>query len=307
MENYVLRTHSVTKCYGDLKAVDNVDMTIKKGEIYGFIGRNGAGKTTLIRMITGLAHCTSGKIELFGKSQQSELVKARTRMGVVVESPALYFHMTAEQNMEHQRLISGITGKEQIQKALELAGINGAGKKKVRDFSLGMKQRLGLAMAMLNQPEFIILDEPANGLDPAGIVEMRNTIKRLARENNITFLISSHLLSELSTFATTYGIIHKGRIIRQLTETQLSEECRQYIKILVDDAKKAVDFLENTLHTKHCSLYSSNEIRLFDNLDRPDHVNEILVKAGFHVKGIYVTGYDLEEYFMDLTGGISNA
>lgn len=285
MKKYVLKTHGVCKRYGDQYAVDHVDMEVKQGEIYGFIGRNGAGKTTLIRMITGLAHLSGGSIELFGCKDEAGLRKARSRMGVVVEYPALYPNMTAEQNLEHHRLLTGIQERACIGKTLELVGLSGIGNKKVKNFSLGMKQRLGLAMALLKDPEFIILDEPTNGLDPAGIVEMRETLKSLA---------------------TCYGIIHEGRLMRQLSSKQLLEECRQSLFIKVDDSQKAASIIEKNFHTSHFEVISENEIRLLDCLDRPDDVNAALVENGLRVKALSPVGQDLEGYFMRLTGGVRN-
>ena len=307
MKKYVLKTHGVCKRYGDQYAVDHVDMEVKQGEIYGFIGRNGAGKTTLIRMITGLAHLSGGSIELFGCKDEAGLRKARSRMGVVVEYPALYPNMTAEQNLEHHRLLTGIQERACIGKILELVGLSGTGNKKVKNFSLGMKQRLGLAMALLNDPEFIILDEPTNGLDPAGIVEMRETLKSLVAGRKITILISSHILAELAQLATCYGIIHEGRLIRQLSSEQLLEECRQSLLIKVDDSQKAVSIIEKNFHPSRLEVMPENEIRLFDCLDRPDDVNAALVRNGLRVKALSPAGQDLEGYFMRLTGGVRNA
>lgn len=307
MERYVLRTHDVCKRYGDNYAVDHVDMAIRQGEIYGFIGRNGAGKSTMMRMIAGLAHLSGGSIELFGSSDESGLIRSRSRMGVVVESPALFHVMTAEQNLEHHRLLMGIKEKACVGRALELVDLMGTGRKKVKDFSLGMKQRLGVAMTLLNNPEFIILDEPTNGLDPAGIVEMRDTLKGLVREKNITILISSHILSELSQLATSYGIIHDGKLIRQLTAAQLAEDCKQCLQIKVDDGNRAAAVLKERFLSPHFQVLPGNEIRLFDCLNRPDDVNAALVEAGLRVKALTPVGQDLEGYFMNLTGGVKLA
>lgn len=214
MVEYVLRTHSVSKQYKHQLVLNKVNLTIKKGSIYGFIGQNGAGKSTLIRLVTGLACPTMGKIELFGQSNERELIEARRRIGTIIEGPALYPHLSAAENLEAHRLLKGIPGKECIQKTLEIVGLQDTGKKKAKNFSLGMKQRLGIAIALIGDPEFLILDEPINGLDPMSVVEIRELLKKLNHEYGITILISSHILSELHLLATHYGIIHKGEFTR---------------------------------------------------------------------------------------------
>ena len=204
MKEAVLKTYNLCKKYKDQMAVDNVSMTIRKGDIYGFIGQNGAGKTSLIRMITGLAHRTSGEIELFGGSGEEALNKGREFIGSLIESPAFYKNMTARENLEVSRLVRNIPGKECIDEVLNLVGLKDTGKKKVKDFSLGMRQRLGIANALLGNPKLLILDEPINGLDPMGIIEIRELLKKINTEKDITILISSHILGELSEMATTY-------------------------------------------------------------------------------------------------------
>jgi len=224
MNDTILKTTGITKRYGGKAAVDNISMTIHEGDIYGLIGRNGAGKTTLMRLITSLTSADSGKIELFGETSTTGLMKARRRMGCVIETPALYPNLTASQNLEYFRILRRIEDKRVIEKSLKTVALEGTGKKKFRDFSLGMKQRLGLALALLNNPDFIILDEPNNGLDPMGIVEMRETIVRLCQEHGITIMISSHILSELSMTATRYGIINNGRLIKEMTNNELKAQ-----------------------------------------------------------------------------------
>jgi ABC-2 type transport system ATP-binding protein len=219
----ILRTTNLTKQYGSQLAVNSVNMSIEKGDIYGLVGQNGAGKTTLIRLITGLAFANDGELELLGATDAAGLRAARTHIGSIVEMPAFYPNLTAEQNLEYYRLQRGIPEKVCVQKALTLVGLANAGKKKFKNFSLGMKQRLGLALATLNNPDFIILDEPINGLDPTGIIEMREIIRNL-NERGITILISSHILSELAQVATHYGFIHEGRLVRQISNAELRGE-----------------------------------------------------------------------------------
>ena len=221
MKEAVLKTYNLCKKYKDQMAVDNVSMTIRKGDIYGFIGQNGAGKTTLIRMITGLAHRTSGEIELFGGSGEEALNKGREFIGSLIESPAFYKNMTARENLEVSRLVRNIPGKECIDEVLNLVGLKDTGKKKVKDFSLGMRQRLGIANALLGNPKLLILDEPINGLDPMGIIEIRELLKKINKEKDITILISSHILDELFRVATDYIFISQGTIKKNFTYEEI--------------------------------------------------------------------------------------
>jgi len=299
----VLKLSRITKTYGKVAAVDDVNMTIKKGDIYGLIGKNGAGKTTLLRLVASLAFPDSGEIELFGATTETGLQEARTRMGCVIEIPALYPNLTAVQNLEYYQRIKGIPDKSVIREKLELVGLMNTGKKKFKDFSLGMKQRLGIALALLSNPDFIILDEPINGLDPSGIVEMRELLKKLNTERRITILISSHLLSELSLVATRYGIIDQGKLVKELTEEELREECKQSLVITVDDISKATSVLETVLNVKDFKVFNDSEIRIYDYFDDPSEVNYQLVSNGVRVINITEIGDSLEDYFMTLTGG----
>lgn len=306
MQEVILKTYKITKKYGDQVVVNNVNMTIKKGEIYGFIGQNGAGKTTLIRLITGLIHKSGGEIELLGASGENELNKARTMVGSLIETPSFYDNMTARENLEVSRLIRNIPGKKCIDDVLELVGLKDVEKKKVKNFSLGMKQRLGIANALMGNPKLLILDEPINGLDPIGIVEIRELLKKINKEKDMTILISSHILSELSELATTYGIIAKGKLIEEITVEKLSEKCRQYIDLKVDNTSKAVTLLERELGITNYEVLENNNIKVFSNLDNVGEVNFILSRAGIIVENIGVKGENLEEYFMNLVGGILN-
>lgn len=220
MSEIICQTTELCKNYKNFHVLQNVNFSINRGEIYGLVGENGAGKSTLIRILTGLAFKSSGIITLFGKTDY--LQHERTKIGCTIEMPALYKDMTAKQNLEIQRVQRGIPDQKCISKTLELVGLNNTEKKKVNNFSLGMKQRLALAVALLGEPEFLILDEPVNGLDPTGIIELRELLKKLARENHVTILISSHILSELNQLATCYGFLHHGKLLKQITaEDQL--------------------------------------------------------------------------------------
>lgn len=307
MKKVVLKTYNITKKYGEQLAVDNVNMTIKKGDIYGFIGQNGAGKTTLIRLITGLIHKSGGEIELLGANEENELNKARTMVGSLIESPSFYTNMTARENLEVSRLVRNIPGKKCIDEVLELVGLKDVEKKKVKNFSLGMRQRLGIANALMGNPKLLILDEPINGLDPMGIVEIRELLKKINKEKDMTILISSHILSELSELATTYGIISNGKLIEEITAKQLSKKCRQYIDLKVDDTARAVILLERELGISDYEVLEDSNIKVFSNLDNVGEVNSLLSRSGIIVESISVKGENLEEYFMNKVGGVLNA
>ncbi|MBM7565918.1 ATP-binding cassette domain-containing protein [Paenibacillus sacheonensis] len=307
MNEYVLRTQQLTKRYKTQSALDRVDMTVRKGTIYGFIGQNGAGKSTLMKLVTGLAFPTSGSIELFGATGGAELNLARKRMGVAIENPALYPQLTAAENLEAHRLQQGIPGKESLKRTLDLIGLSGTGRKKTKNFSLGMKQRLALGVALLGEPEFLILDEPTNGLDPMGVVEMRELLTRLNREMGITILISSHILSELHLLATHYGIIHKGKLLEELTSRELQERCRQFIHIKVNVPERAAAVLERELATTEFEVTADGVIRLYAHLDRPADVSSALVAGGLALEQFMPMGEDLESYFASRIGGGEHA
>jgi ABC-2 type transport system ATP-binding protein len=306
MNEYVLKTSQLSKTYQNKMALHKVSVMIKKGSIYGFIGQNGAGKSTLIRLITGLAYPTTGTFELFGESQERNIIEARKRIGTIIEGPALYPQMTAAENLEAHRLLKGIPGKDCIEKTLNLVGLQNTGKKKAKDFSLGMKQRLGLGIALLGDPEFLILDEPINGLDPMGVVEVRELLKKLNREYGITILISSHILSELHLLATHYGIIHEGELLEQLSAKELNEKCQQYLHIKVDDPNKAATVIENHFSTQEFEVMPDGTIRLFAYVDVPGEVSKILTSEGLVIEEFMPMGEDLETYFSHRIGGVQH-
>jgi len=298
----VLKTQNLTKRYEGKAAVDNVSLTINKGDIFGLIGQNGAGKSTFMRMVTSLTEPDSGQIELFGGSTPAQLTAARTRMGAMIETPALFKNLTAVQNLEYYRLQRGIVEKGRIQEVLKFVNLTDTGNKKFADFSLGMKQRLGLAVAMLSHPDFLIFDEPTNGLDPTGIIEMRDIIKRLNNEG-ITILISSHILSELAQVANKYAIIHHGRLIKMLTQAQLHEECKRALAITVNDVAAAAEVIETKLGCFDYKQISDTEIRIYDYFDDPTELNFRLVQEGVRVAAINEVGDSLEDYYINIIGG----
>lgn len=306
MSEHILRTHHLSKQYKNQFALNKVNLSIKKGSIYGFIGQNGAGKSTLIKLVTGLAFSTAGSIELFGESGERSLIQARKRIGTIIEGPALYPQMTARENLEAHRLLKGIPGNDCIEKMLRLVGLQDTGKKKAKNFSLGMKQRLGIGIALLGDPEFLILDEPINGLDPMGVVEIRELLLRLNREFGITILISSHILSELHLLATHYGIIHKGELLEELTASELHNKCQQFLHIKVDNPNKAATVIENKLATDAYEVMQDGVIKLFQYLDNPGKVSTALVKEDLVIHEFMPMGEDLEGYFMKRIGGVKH-
>jgi ABC-2 type transport system ATP-binding protein len=306
MDEYVLKTHHLSKKYQNKFALNKVNLSIKKGSIFGFIGQNGAGKSTLIRLVCGLAGPTAGTIELFGKENERALIEARKRIGTIIEGPALYPNMTATENLEAHRLLKGIPGKECINKTLRLVGLQDTGKKKAKSFSLGMKQRLGLAIALLGDPEFLILDEPINGLDPMGVVEIRELLKKLNQEYGITILISSHILSELHLLATHYGIIHEGELLEQLSAKELNEKCQQYLHIKVDDPNKGATIIERQFATTNFEVMPDGSMKLFAYVDTPGKVSKALTNEGLVIEQFMPMGEDLETFFTKRIGGVQH-
>ena len=298
---YVLQTDSLKKSYKSFQALEGLTLNIPKGSVYGFVGRNGAGKTTLIRLICGLQKPTAGSFTLFGvSSASSDIVRSRRRMGAVVETPAVYMDMTAEDNLRQQYLILGLPSCDGIPSLLELVGLGDTGRKKVRDFSFGMKQRLGIALALAGDPDFIVLDEPANGLDPQGIVELRELILRLNREKGITFLISSHNLDELSRLATHYGIIDHGRMVKELSAEELAAACRKCVRMEVSDTSVLARVLDGMgieyklISNKVADVYAKVSVT---------KLTVALADENCEVVSMQENDESLESYFISLVGG----
>lgn len=294
----VLKATGITKKYGAAKALDKVSIEIKRGMIYGLIGENGAGKSTFMRTIMGLISIDEGSIELFGTT---DLQAARRRMGQSIETPALYPELTARDNLRIQAANGGVSDRE-IEDLLKMMRLENTGKKKAKNFSLGMRQRLAIANALITNPEFLILDEPTNGMDPAGMAEMREIIQRLVKERGITVLLSSHLLDELSQIATHYGILHEGHLIKELSKEELAQESRQFIKIDTSATEQAVTVLDS-LGYRDYFVQSRRVIQLFEGIDQVAAINQALVEAKVPVDGIHLVGQKLEDYFLQLTGG----
>lgn len=302
MNENVFEAINITKKYHNTLALNKVSMTVKRGDIYGFIGENGAGKTTLIRLLTSLAEPTSGEITLFGEHGR-KLAEQRARIGCIIEGPSLYLDMSAYENLEVQRLQRGIPGNKCIEKALSLVNLKDTGKKKAKDFSLGMRQRLALAIALLGNPEFLVLDEPVNGLDPTGIIELRNLLKQLNKEYGITILISSHILTELHQLATCYGILHKGKLLQEISAAELAERCKKHLLLQVNDTASAVALLENKLNTSDFVVMPDKSIRLYGYNKRVGEVSTLLSANGITIYQLAQAGDDLETYYTNLIGG----
>lgn len=298
---YVLKTNNLCKRYQNFYALKDLSMSVPKGAIYGFVGKNGAGKTTLIRLICGLQPPSSGDFELYGVSSTSRsIIKSRRRMGAVVETPSISLDMTAEENLKQQYLLLGLPSYQGLREILELVGIENTGRKKVGNFSLGMRQRLGIAVALCGNPDFLVLDEPINGLDPQGIIEIRELILKLNRERQITVLISSHILDVLSRLATHYGFIDNGRIVREMSAEELESDCRKCSKINVSDTKVLSRVLDS-MGVKY-KILSDN---LADVYGKPNVTRLTLALAEESCEVISIDEHDesLESFYINLVGG----
>lgn len=305
MNEYLLSTHNLTKQFGCHKAVNRVNLHVKKGAIYGFIGRNGAGKTTFLKMISGLSTPTDGEMTLFGY-QGARLGEVRSRISCLIEAPGLYGNMSAYDNLKIKCKLFGIQDPNYIHNILRLTGLSDVKKKKTKHFSLGMKQRLGIGLALVGNPDLLVLDEPINGLDPQGIAEIREMLLRLKDEEDMTILISSHILEELSKIATHYGIIHEGNLIQELTREELLQRCSERIEIELEDPRAALPILD-CMGFSDYQVVDKNTIQIYERLQESAVINMELSKAGILVKRIGVTSEELENYFLNLTGGAQHA
>ena len=293
----VLKTRGIVKKYGNNTVLNGINMNINKGDIYGFIGKNGAGKTTFMRVVLSLTTKTNGEVSFFDNKSIEEV---GLRVGSLIEAPGLYKNASAYENLKRFAILYG-ADESQIKELLELVGLGNTGKRKVKDFSLGMKQRLGIAVALLGKPEFLLLDEPINGLDPEGIKEIRDVIIKLNKEKNITFLISSHLLDELSKVVTRYGIINKGELIEEIDAKELKNKCKNKIVIECNDSVKAKKILAKDISEKNL-IIRGNKLEVHSKIEDSAKINTKLVKAGIDVSAIYPNFDSLEEYFMRRIG-----
>lgn len=303
MAENIVKITDMTKSYGKQNALDGVSFEIKKGSITGLIGPNGAGKTTIMKIMGGLIFPTNGTLEMFGLSDMNGLNHARTRMSFMIETPYLKGNMTARQNLEKQRLQKGIPDKNRIDEVLEIVGLQNTGKKNAKNFSLGMRQRLGLANALLGKPEFMVLDEPINGLDPEGIVEIRELFLRLNREEGITILISSHILRELSLLCTDYVFINEGKVKGDFTAEELHRINSDYYHINTDNNEKAAAVLTDVCRIERLETMEDTSIRIYDGLDRIRDISKTLYESGVIPVELTRNEVDLEEYYLKLVRG----
>lgn len=301
---YVLQTDNLTVKYGKFKALDGMTINVPKDSIYGLIGRNGSGKTTLFRTVCGMLLPKEGSYSIYGTDNSDKKIgKVRRRMAAIVESPAIYQDMTAYENLKYQFDLLGCPSYDRINELLELVGIPDTGKKKAKQFSLGMRQRLGIAIALCGNPDFIMLDEPVNGLDPQGIIELRELIIKLNKEQHITFVISSHILDELSRMATHYGIVDKGRIVEEISAADLISRCRKCIRVDVNDISALARVLDGM--KIEYSIDSESGAEVFGDVN----INKLVTaldKEGCQVLSINCSNEDLESYFIRLVGGANN-
>lgn len=303
--DYILKTNHLTKKYKNFQALDGLSMNVPKGSIYGFVGKNGAGKTTLLRLICGLQEPTSGDYTLYGiRNDSKNIINSRRRMGAVIENPSIYPDMTAEDNLKQQYLILGLPSFDGIRDLLKLVGLENTEKKKAKNFSLGMKQRLGIAIALAGDPDFLVLDEPVNGLDPQGIVELRELILKLNREKQITVLISSHILDELSKLATHYGIIHNGHMVKELSATELDAACRKCVRMEVTNTS-ALSRVLDAMNVDY-KITSDTTADVFAKIN-VTRLTTALAKENCEVVSMQERDESLESYYISLIGGGSNA
>lgn len=303
MSDIVLQTEHLCKKYGNFIALNDVNITLRQKHIYGFIGKNGAGKTTLMKILIGLSHPTSGDFFIFGKTEQKEKERMRRYIGSTIEAPALYPNYTVYQNLELQRILTGNPDKSVCHTVLDMVDLSAVGCKHVRNLSMGMKQRLSIALALVGNPRILILDEPVNGLDPQNISELRSLLKKLSEEKNVTQLISSHILGELYLLATDYMIIHNGEIINTLTHDELEAKCRKYINITTNNVPFALTVLDKELGNPDYRVVSDSTIHLYSHTEDMEMLAGILMKNNIMVTEFFMSKQTLEEYFLSVTGG----
>ena len=302
-DGIILATRQLTKKYGDIPAVEYINLNVRKGRIYGLLGRNGAGKTTIMKMVLGLISISSGEIEIFGKQLKGNEKDIYTRIGSIIETPGFYSYLTGTENLEIFSRLRGTIKKNAVKGALEIVGLPYKDKKPFSSYSLGMKQRLGIANAMLNDSEILILDEPTNGLDPVGIVEIRKFLQSLCHEQGKTIIISSHILSEISLLADDIGILHDGHLLKEISMNELEEKNKKYIEIKVNHVPIAAQLLENVMKCKNYSVTDINCIEIYDEALDTEEIANCLVSHGVGLSSLYCKHETLEDYFTSLTGG----
>lgn len=305
--DYILKTSNLTKCFKGTEVVSNVSINVKKGEIYGLLGPNGAGKTTIMKMITNLIKPTSGEIEIFNEKVTNKSYEILKEIGAIIEYPSFYSKLTARENLELHLEYMGYYDKSSMDKALKLVGLNDTGSKAVKEFSLGMKQRLGIARAILTKPRLLILDEPINGLDPIGIKDIRNLLKMLSKEYGMTILVSSHILAEMQLIADTIGIIDKGKMIKEISMENVMETNTEYVELVTNDIKKAAYILTNDLNISNFKIEEDNTIKIYDLRLSQNEISKALILKEVNIEAIMRKKTSLEDYFLKvLDGGMNN-
>lgn len=297
---YVTQSRNLTKYYNEFCALNQVNISVKRGEIYGLVGDNGAGKTTFLKLLAGQIFPSSGEVQLFGKHLPQELNAMRRRIGVLIESPGFYPNLSVEKNLEYYRIQKGIPDRHTVDEILEIIGLQNARKKPCKALSLGMKQRLGLGIALLGIPEFLLLDEPINGLDPSGIIEMRNLLLKLNQEKNITILISSHILSELEHIATVYGFLQNGHLLEQISAEALHEKCSDYVAIRVSDPEQYAVLLERELHHEQYRILPDGVIHILEAKEANETYSRLAGSFGLQVSELSRCQQSLEDYYVNL-------
>ncbi len=300
MSETIIQIEGLNKSYGKAKVLNDFKLRVERGKICGLIGPNGAGKTTVMKIMAGLTSQDSGVVEYFGKRKNTSSMR---RLGFMIENPMVDINMTAEQNMAYIMRLKGVVDKDKISELLKFVGLGETGKKKVKAFSLGMRQRLGIAMALMSDPEILVLDEPVNGLDPEGMVEVRMILKRLAREKNVTILISSHLLAELSEMCDEYSIINHGTLVEHITADELKIKCEHHISIRTDNIEQSCAALEEKLGIKNYKVFRNEEIHVFERIDELAAISKTLTDSGFTILKFVCEGASLEEYYLSKVGG----
>ena len=299
--SYILQTQGLTKTIGGKTIIEDLNLHIKEGEIYGFLGPNGAGKTTVMKMLTNLWKPTAGEIELFGTSLTPKSYDVLKRMGTMIEFPAFYEHMTGYENLKLHCEYMGYYKHGSIDNALEMLGLKDAAKKKVKAYSLGMKERLGIARAVLCRPELLILDEPTNGLDPAGMRQIRELLKELSAEYGTTIMISSHLLSEIESIADTIGIIHHGRLLKETGMDEIEQMNLSYIEVKVSDVKQAAFVLSEKVGASNFKIFENGEIRIYDTDVSAQKLSKAFALNDIEVSALGKKAEGLEDYFLKVT------
>ena len=300
MSDQVIKISGLNKSYGRAKILENININVERGKICGLIGPNGAGKTTIMKIMAGLTEKDSGSVEFFGKKENK---KSMTRLGFMIENPMVDINMTAKENMEYIMRLKGVVARDKMMEILNFVGLEGSQDKKVRTFSLGMRQRLGIAMALISDPEILVLDEPVNGLDPEGMVEVRQMLKKLSTEKNVTLLISSHLLAELSEMCDEYVIINRGTIVEQITSDELKIKCKHHLSVRTDDVEMSTAILEDKLNIRNYKVIRNDEIHIFERIDEIRLISKTLTDAGLVILKLNNEGASLEEYYLSKVGG----